>query len=77
VVPDAFRFGASEVGGDTLCADLGAAYQALSEPLKRAVQGLTARNDFVRSFRIGPYYSEGNDPEKWERRATILGDRPV
>jgi taurine dioxygenase len=56
-----------EVGGDTLFADLGAAYQALSEPLKRAVTGLTAKHDFVRSFRISTYYSEGSDPEKWER----------
>jgi taurine dioxygenase len=56
-----------EVGGDTLFADLGAAYKALSEPLKRALQGLTARHDFVRSFRISTYYSEGSDPEKWER----------
>lgn len=56
-----------ETGGDTLFADLGAAYAALSEPLKRALHGLTARHDFVRSFRISSYYSEGNDPEKWER----------
>jgi taurine dioxygenase len=56
-----------ETGGDTLFADLGAAYAALSEPLKRALQGLTARHDFVRSFRVSTYYSEGNDPEKWER----------
>jgi taurine dioxygenase len=56
-----------ERGGDTLFADLGAAYKALSEPLKRALEGLRARHDFVRSFRASSYYSEGNDPEKWER----------
>jgi taurine dioxygenase len=56
-----------ETGGDTLFADLGAAYAALSEPLKRALHGLTARHDFVRSFRISSYYSEGNDPARWER----------
>ena len=56
-----------EVGGDTLFVDLGAAYKALSEPLKRALDGLRARHDFVRSFRISSYYSDQNDPEKWEK----------
>jgi taurine dioxygenase len=56
-----------ETGGDTLFADLGAAYAALSEPLKRALQGLTARHDFVRSFRTSPYYGDTSDPAKFEK----------
>jgi len=54
-------------GGDTLFADLGAAYQGLSEPLKRTLEGLYARHDFQRSFQTSTYYSQNNDPEKWER----------
>jgi taurine dioxygenase len=56
-----------ERGGDTLFNDLGAAYQGLSEPIKRAIEGLTARHDFQRSFRSSPYYNGVADPEKWER----------
>jgi taurine dioxygenase len=56
-----------ETGGDTLFADLGAAYAALSEPVKRALEGLTARHDFQRSFRTSPYYGDGTDPEKWQK----------
>jgi len=56
-----------ETGGDTLFADLGAAYKGLSEPLKRALEGVRARHDFVRSFRTSTYYSENNDPQKWEQ----------
>jgi taurine dioxygenase len=56
-----------QTGGDTIFADLGAAYAALSEPVKRAIAGLTARHDFTRSFRQSSYYSAENDPEKWER----------
>lgn len=56
-----------ETGGDTLFADLGAAYAALSEPVKRALDGLTAQHDFQRSFRTSPYYGNGSDPDKWEK----------
>jgi taurine dioxygenase len=56
-----------ETGGDTLFADLGAAYAGLSEPLKRALDGLTARHDFERSFRTSPYYGNTGDPEKFAK----------
>ena len=56
-----------ETGGDTLFADLGAAYAALSEPVKRALEGLTAQHDFQRSFRTSAYYSAAGDPERWEK----------
>lgn len=56
-----------ETGGDTLFADLGAAYKALSEPVKRALDGLTAQHDFARSFGNSKYYGPNNDPAKWER----------
>lgn len=39
-----------EVGGDTLFADMGAAYEGLSEEMKRFVSGLTAEHDFMRVF---------------------------
>ncbi|GAB2178782.1 taurine dioxygenase [Dongia sp. agr-C8] len=56
-----------ETGGDTLFADLGAAYAGLSEPLKRTLEGLTARHDFERSFRSSPYYGDTSDPEKFAK----------
>ena len=39
-----------EVGGDTLFADMGAAYEGLSDEMKRFVSGLTAEHDFMRVF---------------------------
>jgi taurine dioxygenase len=59
-----------EVGGDTIFADLGAAYAGLSQPLQGFLAGLRARHDFAKSF------DPGEDPAseyraRWERtRAT-------
>ena len=53
-------------GGDTLWASGIAAYEALSEPLKALLQGLSATHDFVKSF---PLERFGNTPqalEQWE-----------
>ena len=53
-------------GGDTLWASGIAAYEALSEPLKVLLQGLSATHDFVKSF---PLERFGNTPqalEQWE-----------
>lgn len=47
-------------GGDTLWASSSAAFDALSEPLKRLLDGLTATHDFTRSF---PLERFGNTPE--------------
>lgn len=47
-------------GGDTLWASSSAAYDALSQPLKQLLDGLTATHDFTRSF---PLERFGNTPE--------------
>jgi len=38
------------VGGDTLFADMGAAYEGLPDEVKARIDGLTARHDFLRAF---------------------------
>ena len=38
------------MGGDTLWSDSTAAYEALSEPLRRFLDGLTARHSVAKSF---------------------------
>jgi taurine dioxygenase len=53
-----------ETGGDTLFADLAAAYAALSEPVRSLLDGLRATHDFQKSFRASTYY--GQDNSKWE-----------
>ena len=47
---------APAVGGDTLWADMGAAYDGLSDELKDRIAGLVAVHDFTRSFgrRLAP-----------------------
>jgi taurine dioxygenase len=40
-----------KLGGDTLWADMEAAYQGLSDPIKRAIEGLRAVHDF-QNFRV-------------------------
>ena len=55
-----------DVGGDTIFADLGAAYDALSAPVKTLLSGLSARHDFAKSFRRDEFAT----PEyaaKWDR----------
>eukprot|EP01132_Coremiostelium_polycephalum_P013363 gene13363-16291_t len=44
-----------EFGGDTLWASGIAAYEALSEPFKKLLDGLTATHDFTRSFPLERY----------------------
>ncbi|WP_347903218.1 taurine dioxygenase [Pseudomonas purpurea] len=55
-----------EFGGDTLWASGIAAYEALSEPMKTLLHGLSATHDFVKSF---PLERFGTTPEalaQWE-----------
>jgi taurine dioxygenase len=53
-----------ETGGDTLFADLAAAYAALSEPVRSLLHGLRATHDFTKSFRASTYY--GVENAKWD-----------
>ncbi|WP_207283314.1 taurine dioxygenase [Pseudomonas sp. FW300-N2F2] len=54
------------VGGDTLWASGIAAYEALSRPLKRLLEGLTATHDFTRSFPLERFGNTAEDLARWE-----------
>ncbi|ALI07167.1 MULTISPECIES: taurine dioxygenase [Pseudomonas] len=54
------------VGGDTLWASGIAAYEALSTPLKRLLEGLTATHDFTRSFPLERFGNTAEDLARWE-----------
>jgi taurine dioxygenase len=51
-----------EIGGDTLFANMSAAYDALSAPLKRMLEGLTALHESEHVYR-GRYSDRGVDDE--------------
>lgn len=53
-------------GGDTLWASGIAAYEALSEPLKRLLDGLTATHDFTKSFPLERFGNTAEDLVRWE-----------
>ena len=53
-------------GGDTLWASGIAAYEALSEPMKIFLTGLTATHDFTRSFPQERYGNTAQDLARWE-----------
>ncbi|WP_288077438.1 taurine dioxygenase, partial [Pseudomonas sp.] len=53
-------------GGDTLWASGIAAYAALSEPLKRLLDGLTATHDFTKSFPLERFGNTAEDLARWE-----------
>lgn len=55
-----------EFGGDTLWASGIAAYEALSEPLKVLLQGLSATHDFVKSFPLERFGNTAQALEQWE-----------
>ncbi|WP_043310699.1 taurine dioxygenase [Pseudomonas sp. ML96] len=60
-------------GGDTLWASSSAAFEALSKPLQRLLDGLTASHDFTRSF---PLERFGNTPEALERYHEVQRQHP-
>ncbi|MDG9924396.1 MULTISPECIES: taurine dioxygenase [unclassified Pseudomonas] len=60
-------------GGDTLWASSSAAFEALSQPLQRLLDGLTASHDFTRSF---PLERFGNTPEALERYHEVQRKHP-
>jgi taurine dioxygenase len=55
------------VGGDTLWSSNLAAYEALSEPLQRLLEGLTAEHSVVKSFPPGRWGADPAFKERYER----------
>jgi taurine dioxygenase len=55
------------VGGDTLWSSNLAAYEALSEPMKRMLAGLTAEHSVVKSFPAGRWGADPAFKERYER----------
>jgi len=55
------------VGGDTLWSDCTAAYEALSAPLQRLIEGLTARHSVAKSFPPERWQSDPAFKERYER----------
>ncbi|ROL81388.1 taurine dioxygenase, partial [Pseudomonas chlororaphis] len=53
-------------GGDTLWASGIAAYEALSEPMKNLLQGLTATHEFIKSFPLERFGNTPQDLARWE-----------
>lgn len=53
-------------GGDTLWASGIAAFKALSAPLQRLLDGLSATHDFTRSFPLERFGSTAEDLARWE-----------
>jgi taurine dioxygenase len=61
------------VGGDTLWSSNLAAYEALSAPIKRMLDGLTAEHSVVKSFPVGRW---GADPKFKERYDRAVAKHP-
>jgi taurine dioxygenase len=55
------------VGGDTLWSSNLAAYEALSAPVKRMLEGLTAEHSVVKSFPVGRWGADPAFKERYER----------
>jgi taurine dioxygenase len=55
------------VGGDTLWSDSAAAYEALSEPMRRLLDGLTAQHSVAKSFPPERWQSDPAFKERYER----------
>ncbi len=63
-----------KVGGDTLWADMCAAYEGLSEPIRKLIDGLTAVHDF-KNFRA--LYGSGDEDQAKLRRMEKLYPNPT
>ncbi len=53
-------------GGDTLWASGFAAFETLSKPMQRLLDGLTATHDFTRSFPLERFGTTPADLQRWE-----------
>lgn len=54
-------------GGDTLWSSCSAAYEALSEPMRRMLEGLTAQHSVAKSFPAGRWQNDPAFKERYER----------
>jgi len=54
-------------GGDTLWSSCSAAYEALSQPLKRMLDGLTAQHSVAKSFPAERWQNDPSFKERYER----------
>lgn len=54
-------------GGDTLWSSCSAAYEALSEPMRRSLDGLTAQHSVAKSFPAERWQSDPAFKERYER----------
>ncbi len=61
------------VGGDTLWSSSSAAYESLSEPMRRFLDGLTAQHSVAKSF---PAERWGSDPASKERYERAVAKHP-
>jgi taurine dioxygenase len=55
------------IGGDTLWSDCSTAYEALSQPLRRFLDGLTAQHSVAKSFPPERWQSDAAFKERYER----------
>ena len=55
------------MGGDTLWSSCSAAYDALSEPLRRFLEGLTAQHSVAKSFPPERWQSDAAFKERYDR----------
>ena len=62
-------------GGDTLWASGAAAYEALSAPLRRLLEGLTADHDMIKSFPAHRFARTPDERVRWD--AARLANPPV
>ncbi|WP_278495522.1 taurine dioxygenase [Pantoea vagans] len=56
-----------EAGGDTLWTSGIAAYEALSEPFKQLLAGLSAEHDFKKSFQEYKYRKTEEEHQRWQQ----------
>eukprot|EP01116_Phalansterium_solitarium_P009749 TRINITY_DN2402_c0_g1_i2.p2 TRINITY_DN2402_c0_g1~~TRINITY_DN2402_c0_g1_i2.p2 ORF type:complete len:282 (+),score=92.59 TRINITY_DN2402_c0_g1_i2:85-930(+) len=54
-------------GGDTLWSSMEAAYNALSAPIQKMLDGLHASHDFAQSFPSKRYFNSPSQEEQWKK----------
>ena len=66
-------------GGDTLWASCAAAYQSLSEPFQKLLEGLTAEHDWLKAFPAHRFARTPEEKARWEatREKLVPAVHPV